>query len=669
MNFTKFRDAVTRQIALMQQTNTLFRAAMAPDTIWELYLASFPEGTNPMFRERTEHDCSCCKQFIRNAGSMLAIIDGELVSAWDVRLDDDYQVVANALSAAVKESGIDTVWLHDQPSVGVAKNHEHLESGEVKTWEHFQTDLSRDFYKRDGSIARRCGDARTDYQVLKRSLEEITSDSIDIVLELISQKSLYRGEEHKPTLSLLKETKKSYRQTSNPDLYLWEKSTQLGRASGFRNTVIGTLLMDISEGIDLDAAVGKFTDKVAPHNYKRPSSVVTQSMIKKAQEKVQQLGLENALQRRYATIDDLTINNVLFADRSTPLKSDDIFNDLAQSVPEKLPNFDKVEEIFVEKFLEEILPNATSVEVLFENKHAGNLVSLIAPVNPDAPNILKWDNNFSWSYAGEVTDSVKERVKAAGGNIEADVRISLSWHNLDDLDLSVIEPGGHKIYFGNRRVKSPSGGQLDVDMNAGSGTTREPVENITYDNLSTMREGTYKVVVHNYAKRESIDVGFSIEMEIMGELHTIDYSNAVRNNDRITVVEFTYSKKDGVTVHSATKSKPIIKEHWGINTSTFHKVDAIMSSPNHWDGEHTGNEHVFFMLANCANPEKARGLYNEFLRDDLNEHRKVFEVLGSKLKTPEADNQLSGLGFSTTQQNSVICRVSGSFNRVLKVVF
>jgi hypothetical protein len=31
--------------------------------------------------------------------------------------------------------------------------------------------------------------------------------------------------------------------------------------------------------------------------------------------------------------------------------------------------------------------------------------------------------------------------------------------------------------------------------------------------------------------------------------------------------------------------------------------------------------------------------------------------------------QLSGLGFSSTQRNSVLCRVSGSFSRVIKIVF
>lgn len=31
-----------------------------------------PAGTNPIFRERTEHDCSCCRNFVKNLGNVVA---------------------------------------------------------------------------------------------------------------------------------------------------------------------------------------------------------------------------------------------------------------------------------------------------------------------------------------------------------------------------------------------------------------------------------------------------------------------------------------------------------------------------------------------------------------------------------------------------------------------
>jgi hypothetical protein len=74
-------------------------------------------------------------------------------------------------------------------------------------------------------------------------------------------------------------------------------------------------------------------------------------------------------------------------------------------------------------------------------------------------------------------------------------------------------------------------------------------------------------------------------------------------------------------------------------------------------------------MENCKNPDPVRGFFNEFLKQDLNVHRKVFEILGSKMKAEFSEDQLSGIGFSSTQRNSVLCRVTGQTSRVIKLVF
>jgi hypothetical protein len=188
-------------------------------------------------------------------------------------------------------------------------------------------------------------------------------------------------------------------------------------------------LVDISNGIGLDDAVKMFESKVAPQNYKRPTALITKGMIDKAQKKTDELGYEESLGRRYAVAGDITINNVLFADRTAKKVMKNVFDELSAEVPANVKNLEKVDSVDIETFVKDILPKAESLELMFENKHANNLVSLIAPQDETSKIMFKWDNNFSWAYNGEVADSMKERVKKAGGDIVGVLRNSLAWFN------------------------------------------------------------------------------------------------------------------------------------------------------------------------------------------------------------------------------------------------
>ena len=123
----------------------------------------------------------------------------------------------------------------------------------------------------------------------------------------------------------------------------------------------------------MDAAVASYQSKVAPTNYKRPTALITKGMIEKARTTIEELGFTSA-DRRYATIEDITINNILFADRKAK-KAMNVFDGLASAVPEKVPNLDKIETVSIEDFLANVLPKAEWLEVMFENRHAGNLLS------------------------------------------------------------------------------------------------------------------------------------------------------------------------------------------------------------------------------------------------------------------------------------------------------
>ena len=541
----------------------------------------------------------------------------------------------------------------------------------MKTWTHFFVNVPKRFVKKSTEASPYLGEQRSTFGLFLRGLKEITEDSVDTVLELIAQKSLYRGEEHEHTLKAFSQWQKEFKRVAmeEQENFVWSliKAAPMN-VSRVRNTAIGTLLVDLSAGMELDDAVKSFEAKVAPTNYKRPTALVTKSMIDKARKTVEELGLTSALERRYATINDITINNILFADRSTPAHlSGDVFDTLATKA-DKPKSLDKVEEIGIEDFLTNILPKATTLEVMLDNAHTGNLVSLIAPSDPTAKPLFKWGNRFSWSYAGEMADSIKERVKQAGGNVAGDLCCRLAWEYTDDLDFHMYEPDGGHIYFSNKGRKSSCGGMLDVDANGMSGMMDHPVENIFYEKLSSMKEGEYRLVVHNY-RRRSNGVGFEVEIDIGGQIHRIEYGQTVQAGKHVEVATLGYMKSKGIEIVQSLPSTKSVKRVWNIDTNTFQPVDVVMMSPNYWDGEATGNKHYFFMLRGCRNDGQARGFFNEFLNNDLTQHRKVMEMVGSKMKTEESEHQLSGLGFSSTQKNSLLCRVKGSFTRVVKIVF
>jgi len=708
-DFSTFKTAVARQFERMQHgpNAQLFRVDIAPDDLWAAYLAAFPPGTNLVYRERTEYDCSCCRQFVRTIGNVVGVVDGALVSLWDAWIPEEpaYQAVADALAAKVLAASITGPFLHYEPSVGTDKNFEELTGLDggitgTKTWSHFHVNLDKQrFVRAKDTIPTAIGERRSAHDVFLRSLTEIDDDAIETVLDLIGQGSLYRGEEHRATVQAFRVAKRQFTiLAADPraqDLYAWTADAS-GAVARIRNTVIGTLLVDLSEGKDLDASVRAFEAKVAPTNYKRPSALVTKAMIEKAKERIEELGLTSALDRRYARITDISIKDLLFADRSTrkAITGGGVFDDLLEAAPTPIKNLDKIETVPIDRFIAEIIPRAASLEILFENRLVPNLVTLIAPVDPTARQLFKWRNGFSWSYKGEIADSdMRQAVVARGGSVSGVFRFTHSWNyrerNASLMDLHVFMPGSrakaengiHDTYGNaervgwNNRRHLQSGGVQDVDYVNAAPEGYVPVENITFPDLRRMPDGVYICKIHNWHLRPPTQGGFKAEIEFGGTVYEYEYTKPLRNKEWVTVAEVTL--RNGVfdiKHHLPVGSAP--REAWGLSTQTFRRVNAVMLSPNHWDGEGpggngVGNRHYLFMLEGAKNEDGARGFYNEFLAEELTPHRKVFEVVAGKMKPTEnpSGEQLSGLGFSSTARNTLVCRVKGSFTRTVRVVF
>lgn len=692
MQFNEFSELLKAHFQEMAKDKTLLVVDVDKDEFWNLYLESFPEGTNPIYRVRREFDCNCCKGFIRKVGNVVAITkDLKVISLWDVQTGDStYQPVVDALSKYIKSHPISDKFyiaekfLLGRTTVGQALSHKQEENGKVTVFNHFHLPIPEQYRVRGEQMGTFLGQFRDTRNVFKRSLDELTKESVDVVLELISQNSLYRGEEWKSVLQDFRKHQEVYSQLTDEqkELYCWERTAGIGPSVGrIRNHSIGTLLVDISEGLDLDQAVRKYEAVVAPTNYKRPKAIFTKKMVEEAQKKIEELGYLPSLGRRFAHLDDITVNNILFANRDTAKKmAGTVFDEMIEEVKVVDPRkFSKVEEIGIKDFIEKVLPTATDLEVLFEGSHRNRLVSLIAPKEKDSKTMFKWNNNFSWAYLGNLADSdIKQNVKNAGGAVDGVLRFSIQWNDQpgehdgnDDDAHCIITDGGdsyhssrREIYYANKKDLK-SGGELDVDIiNPEHG--KAAVENITFPSLDKLQKGTYLFFVHGYCNRGGA-TGFRAEIEFNGQIHSYNYTKPVRTGDKINVAEVTWDGKN-FTIKEFLSSNLSVQEVWGVKTNQFVPVSVLMYSPNYWDGQNgVGNRHYFFMLKGCNNPETPNGFYNEYLDNQLLEHKRVFEALGSKMAVAPEENQLSGIGFSSTQRAEIIVKVKGSTERVLKI--
>lgn len=675
-NFTKFVKLIDKQFQMMAAHN-LYEVEIDKELLWNTYLDSFPEGTNEIYRERREYDCNTCKQFIRRVGNVVSIIDGKFVSIWDVAPEDStFSIVTKALSNFVHKHKATNVFYTDMAVAGCECNYETTEEC-INKYEHFYTEIPKKYVKGKDAIPVLKAEVRDKKSVLKRGLDEFTKEALDTVKDMIDQNWLYRGEEWKAVLKEFTELHEKYHllgTEEDKEIFAWEKAATVSVAvAKLRNHSFGTLITDISTGTELETAVKAYERMVAPANYKRPKAIFTKKMLEEAQKTITELGYMDSLERRFAKLDDITVNNILFSNKDSAKRihgAMDLFAAMEKDVTINPKRFDKVEEIDIEDFIKNILPTATEVEAYVENRHERNMCSLIAPVNKDSKTMFKWNNNFGWAYTGNITDSMKERVKAAGGKIDGDLRFSIQWNEDGtdncDLDAHCTEAGGREIYYGSY-VKprfSPTGGQLDVDIVTPGGQIA--VENITWADRETMTPGTYKFYVHQFSGRAKN--GFRAEIEFNGEIHSFDYSQSMRTDEKVCVAEVTLDLKGNFTIKELLPSTTTSKDIWGIKTNQFTPVSVICYSPNWWD-EQTGNKHYMFMLKDCVNPEEPNGFYNEFLNSELLQHKRVLEALGSKAHVQDTEDQLSGLGFSSTQRNELVVKVKGANEGVMKIKF
>jgi hypothetical protein len=592
-------------------------------------------------------------------------------SIWHMDVEDStFTPVLNTVANYIERTAVNNLFVTDTNKFGALKTRSlDSEANKVEEWNHFYYELDNQFvYRGSKTLDTVMSERRANKNVLKRSLEEITPDALNIVGELISEGVLYRGEQWQSVINEFNRLFIQYRTLANNkrDTFCWANSKN-DVVSKLRNSSIGVLLQKLSEGEDVESAVKFYNVNIAaPENYQQSKPIFTERMKQEALKTAQKLGILDSLPRRFARLSDISINDLLFANHNTQTAlTGTVFDELMPTnKPVSVKNPKKIN---IKEFIDVVLPNVRSLQVLLENKHVNNFMSLIAPVNKDAPPLLKWNNNFGWAYVNNLTDSsMKQEVQKHGGKVDGVLRFSIQWNepnypSTNDLDAHCIEPRGNEIYYASK-VNYKTKGNLDVDIRRPNGVA---VENITWPNIKYMQDGHYTFFVHNYNSYTAKN-GFSAEIEFNGEIYTFEYRGQIRDSG---TVEVAIVEKVGNTFKMVTDLQSTVssKEVWNLQTNQFHEVNAVMYSPNYWGGNEIGHRHYFFMLEGAINPDTPSGFFNEFLLNDLREHRKVFQALSNKMKVEHTVDQLSGLGFTVGRDQKFIIKTDN--NVVYEVTF
>lgn len=725
MLFEQFNAVIKERFSVMCATGHLFTSSVNGKDLWYLYLNSFTPEHNPVFRDpsSSSYNCNRDKHFIHHYGNVVAIDDNmNLMTMWDVDVKGtEFEEPVEQMRSELLAAPINSVFYTTKRHITLAKysqlqanqssyqlgykdtikhySQEELEKYESKPpnnpmwFHHFHVDLPSQFVLDTGdSLGSIYGEKNTTHELFLKGLS-IPLETLEVIRDLMIQGSLLRADLYKDKVLQFIELKKQYEQQTNKANWSWKIFQDVPFAR-FANELIGTTCIELAEGEDINKVCSQFNKRVDPANYNKATAPITQRQLDQAATLVAKKGYEQSFVRRFATLDDIDINEIVHqnSDETEPNKTASLFADVKPTANvgmsrHKRAEFDAVEEVSIETFMSQIVPHSKTVQLLVENNLTNNFVAITTAEDKNSKLMFKWNNNYSWTYRNNLAgrSQLTEAVASRGGRVDGVFRFSHSWNRLERnqslMDLHVFLPthnkvGLHKkvhdLYGNNERIgwnhrtHQRTQARQDVDYIQAAPPGYVPVENITFPYLDKMPEGDYVCRIHNWEFRNTGGRG-ECEIACGGQLYQYIYP-ATANKEWVDVATATLKNGQWTVTHHL---EPINVDTnvWNVDTNKFHKVNLICLSPNYWGDNSIGNKHFFFMLEGCVPDEPLRSFHIENLNGELLEIRKVLEVLGQTRLLQPTPKQLAGLGFTKDSTETVIVKVEGSFKRIIKVRF
>jgi hypothetical protein len=96
-----------------------------------------------------------------------------------------------------------------------------------------------------------------------------------------------------------------------------------------------------------------------------------------------------------------------------------------------------------------------------------------------------------------------------------EIQTNVTWDTKADVDLHLIDPSGKEIYYASRN--SPTGGQLDLDSNAGCGSDGPRAENIFWGDGIVVPHGEYILRVDYWSSCGAPATNYTVTINLRGQ--------------------------------------------------------------------------------------------------------------------------------------------------------
>lgn len=366
------------------------------ENLYDIFLDNLPEEA------RQHYNCRACRHFVNRYGGLVTIDEEGYVQPvmWRGFIPEFFNDAVWQIRKAIVSSKVTGVFLTSDTRLGVDK---------TGNWSHMYVDSPKQIIHRNlvHNEFQAMAQKKQDYRMLLNAILKYNQHTIETAVNLLQSNTLYRSEkvlgiaEWFLSVKTNAEALKGKQKTN----YIWKKSATA--PNGFchvSSSMIGTLLDDIEEGMDLNAVKTRFANKMNPTQYQRPQVAPAAQNVARAEEIVAKLGIANSLKRRFARLDELKLVWQPREEKSKTSVGTGVFSGLKTKEETRTkPQSHLIAKggtMTWDKFQRTVLPNATKIE-LYVPYSSESYAALVTAEDPSAPPIIQWDteetrNPVSW---------------------------------------------------------------------------------------------------------------------------------------------------------------------------------------------------------------------------------------------------------------------------------